>query len=243
MSFGLTGSLSFSNTFENFPLTIPNCFAWWEADSAAITSGTIDTLFDKSKNNSSTRNLIKVGATGPTFNFTDLDFGGRKSISTTIANRRLEASAFNVALSQSFTCYLVQKINASANTAFWRTLSGNFDNAPGFIVNSSGTLTMQCLNAGPAVTSPGTYNDNLVHISCCIYDGTSSLMFLDDAVNAIAASTGDGSVSVTSATGVTIGTFGSAVDMSWSCQIFYEGAHDENTRQRLFNYLKTKYKL
>lgn len=238
MSFGITFSPSYDTLTSQKGL-----FALWSAENAITTSGTIDAIPNSFSNDSPGKTLTKVGATGPSLTAQDPSFNNFPSISSTLANRRLETT-FDSSLAQPGTVYLVTTLNTNPGTFFARTNAGNFDASFGLTISSTGSLSIQCANAGPAVTSAAGYIDDLPHVIACIYDGSAtSAIYLDNSQTAIASAPGSGSVSSEDSAVVTIGSFGTAINYSWALMAFYSGSHDSYTRFRIMNYLGRKYKI
>lgn len=236
MSFGI------SNSSSNIILQTPGLFAYWDSERTVSPAGTVDVVFDKSSNGQPQRNLYKVGGTGPVITYDDPLYNGFPSINDSAANIRLQ-STFDESLAQPATVYIVTSLNNQAATYFITTNAGNFDNSFGMSMSSAGNISMQCLNAGPALTSSSGYNDDTSHVIAAIYNTSSSSLYLDNSQTPIAQSPGDGSVSSNSAAVLTIGSFGTAMVHSWAFIAYYSGAHDQYTRFRIMSFLGRKYKI
>ena len=236
MSFGI------SNSSSNIILQTPGLFACWSSENAVAPSGTADTILDLSANNQPARYLQKVGATGPTVTLGDSSYNLYPSINSTSANIRMQ-STFDQSLAQPATVYIVTSLINNAGTYFITTNAGNFDNSLGMSMSSAGNISMQCANAGPALTTSSTHNDDGTHVLAAIYNTSNSELYIDNSQTPVAQSPGDGSVSSNSAAAITIGTFGTAITYSWAFIAYYSGAHDQYTRFRIMSFLGRKYKI
>lgn len=222
---------------------IPGMFAYWNAENAALSGTSIVTLADQSGAGQSARNLVRVANPGPEYNASDPNFNYYPSIYGTAATGpRMQALTFDTPIAQPYTVYLVHRIETNANTVFWRSLNGNYDNSAGYYM-SGGFARLQTANSsGNTIVSSGAIaNGNKV--MCAVYNGmtANSAMYYNDSTNASGAYPAQGGIDVANCNGLTIGSFFSAVTYSWAAMVIYTGAHDQPTRAKVMSFFGNKY--
>jgi hypothetical protein len=221
--------------------SVPGLFAYWSADNAVVIGGTVNKVKDASGNNVAARDLSSA-ALDPTYNASDANFGGKPSISATNAAAKRLESTLDVSLAQAYTAYTVMRVETNANTMYWRSNGGNFTNSAGFYVQASLVATLQVLDAGSALTSATSLTAGTSYVNCCIYNGATSAIYMNDSANTFAVAPGNGSIDANSAAVITIGTFtAEECNYSWTTMALYTGAHDAITRKKVMSYLGSKY--
>lgn len=221
------------------PDQISGIFGYWTADNAVLSGGLVSELPDVSRNRRAARSLKRVG-TGLTYTASDPTFNRKPSVSSTGTDKRLQAT-FDVALSQPYTIYQVVNQAAGAiaeNSFYWRSNAGNLTNSAGFYVYD-GAPVIQNHDAGNAVTA-GSALSGQAHVTCCVYNGSASYIYVDDSQAAFAGPS-DGLVDSDTCTVMTVGSFGTSVSYSWTTLIAYSGSHDAHTRRRVMRWLGMKY--
>jgi aryl-phospho-beta-D-glucosidase BglC (GH1 family) len=216
-------------------------FAYWDAANAVVTSGLVDSIPNTSGYGTSARTLQKVGVAGPTYNAASAHFNGQASVSSTLPNRRVQATFDSIQV-QPYTVYHVLRAETNTTTVYWRTNAGNFDDSPGFTLQSDRRPRAQVANGGGAITSTSalmTAGANYVH--CGVYSGAASALYFNNSATPNASSPAQGSLGTNGAAVLTIGSFTTGVNYEWACCIIYAGAHDAATRQNVMRWLGAKY--
>lgn len=227
----------FARVHKPLLFTIPNMVALWDASNAVATGGAIDSIPDQSGNGNT---LLKVGATGPTLTATDSNFNNQPSIGTTIANRRLSVTLADSGAVQPYTVYHVIRCETNSNTVYWRTNAGNFTGSAGFYLQSDRLPRVQTRDAGFTITSGNAITTGGTnYVTCTVYNTTSSAIYFNSSSTANAS----GTVNNDNLSTITVGSFGSAVSMSWASLVIYSGAHDQSTRAKVMSFLGSKYNI
>lgn len=228
-------------TGDDLIKSVPGLFAYWNAELVVLGATTvIQRLPDQSGNLKTARDLVQV-STGPTLTKVDPNWNNKPSISSSAANIRLQ-STFDTNLTQGYTIYLVHNITAYAGTMFWRTNAGNNTGAAGYTIDTGpASAHIQTQDAGNAITSAGSVTVGN-YVNCSIYNSTGiSAIYYNNSLTPFATSPGQGTVDAVDCSVMTIGNFTTANSYSWTMMACYQGVHDQFTRQKLMNYMGSKY--
>lgn len=221
------------------PLSIPGIHSLYSADFCTQSAGTATVIPDQSNNHEVS---LTVVSGNPLYTAADPLFNNMPSFSSVVAGRRVEG-AFHSALAQPSTYYMVHDIQANSNKVYWRSNQGNYADSAGYYYDSGLIAHMQTLDGGNAVTA-GSAASTGQYVSCAVYNGNSSALYLNNSQTPFASSPSQGQVDGNSNLVMTIGTFtGQSASYIWTMAIQYQGAHDAVTRKKLFAYLGQRYNI
>lgn len=230
--------LRFLYSPSNFLITVPGIHSLYSADVCTNSGGTASIIPDISGNKEVS---MTVPSGNPVYNAADPLFNNKPSFSSASAARRVEA-IFNNPIVQAYTIYLVMRVETNANTVYWRTLQGNFDNSAGFYLQSDLIPRAQTRDGGSAITSLTALSAGTNYVSCIVYNTTSSALYFNDSTTPNAQSPGQGSLNDNPCNGLTMGTFtGQPASYTWTTSVQYSGAHDQPTRKKIMDFLGNKY--
>lgn len=223
---------------SNVLLTVPNLHSLYSADRCVLSGTSVVSIQDTSGKNEVAM-TVPVG--NPVYNALDPLFNYKPTFTCTSAARRVE-TIFNNPITQGYTIYLVMRVETNANTVYWRTLQGNFDDSAGFYLQSDLIPRAQTRDGGSAITSTNALVAGTNYVSCIVYNTTSSALYFNDSQTPNASAPTDGSVNDNPCNGLTMGTFtGQPASYTWALSAQYSGAHDASTRSKIMKYLGNKY--
>lgn len=214
--------------------------SWWKAD-AGVTAAAdrVSAWADQSGNGNT---LVQPSApTGSPLYVAASNVGSKPALRFAAASSEFLQRVFTAALAQPATVYIAYYAANTANDRYFLARSGVGTN-----VIRVTTAHDVLVNMGTNLTAAGTF-DNGDFGLCCVIDGVSSAIYVDDFTTPKAAAT-TGANAVITAAGVTtfigVSTAGTAYfDGDIAEILLVSGANDQATRNLVRDYFNARYGL
>lgn len=230
------------------PTTVVNMVIRWRVSQAVTSSGA--TLIDSVPNEgtlgpggANVNNLAFFGAR-PTNLPADATFGNRPMAhhATAGVSTALRTGTLSAAITQPSTWYCVGSAGVSVDTVYANFRLGNAGSTSNTHALGVQRSTNTVRVAAGTTIMVGSAALNTKHVSCTVYDGASTTLYVNDPATGILT----GNANTNTATSILVGYIGAAPpapDMKWGEQIGYLGAHDQATRTSIMSYFAAVYGL
>lgn len=234
---GGTGSLAAAFYF----LEATNLELWFRGDLGVTASGgLVGTWANQSGSADANRNLTQAtGANKPRLAVTSTTFNNKPTVGTlsgTDEDLYMDSGTFAASVASPQTVYDVIRLPAgfAANVALRWNASG-YANAPSFVIDT--TPVFYASTDGVNLLS-GAISAGTTYVSCTIYNGASSAVYLSSYNTA----TASGNAGASAISALHVGTIpGFASRWERGELIAYADAHGSAKRQEIMSYLGTRY--
>jgi hypothetical protein len=222
------------------PGSIANMFIRYVAANAVVSSGvaSIPNTGTLGAGGANANNLVSLVA-NPTYTSADVNFNNKPTVYHNLASLLKSNGTFSTTFVQPCTWYAYTNIVDTGNATSVEIRianTGSTANAAAHTINPSSDVMGWSESNGITKTTTAIYGK---HLSCIVYNGASTALYIDDMVNAVTGGSGTGgSGDITS---FRTGCNDAAANYAWAEMIGYSGTHDATARTQVKSYFTTQY--
>lgn len=223
------------------PATVANMYLRYVAANAVVSSGVASIPNTGTLGSAAGANDLGFVTAKPTYVSSDALFNSQPTVLHDLNSLLRTPGNLSANIAQPGTAYAYTRVIDSAETnnlSIRIGRAGSTGNAfPLIIIPSSDNVRYgESGTAGTTITSSALFGK---HVTCVVYNGATTALYVDDMTTPLATGIG-GTLDCTS---FAVGFFATSVtpDFRWSEQMVYGGAHDAATRAAIKSYFTGTY--